>query len=189
MPSPRYADHRYAGALRGSPPTGYDTTDAPWAFGSVRVDGVTTDAQLSPIVPGREVTYTCAFIPGGGDDDHAQRLSTLAETLVYAADVLTYDVPYQDNREFYREQYDGPSNLLRIAPLQRDHDATWVDGNPPPGRDSIHEPRWAVVVGGETARPLPEKASQLTLQTVTVGATADYPTRDAMVAAARRNGF
>jgi hypothetical protein len=187
--TPRAAEHRYAEALRGNPPTGYATTAEPWAFGSVRVDGVSADAQLSPIVPGRTVTYTCTFVPAPNERErgHHQRMDTLAQSLVHANDVLTFDPP--GDRVFYREQYDGASALVRIAPLRSDHDATWVGGDPPPGRESIHDPRWAVVTGGETRRPLPDRSVQLSLETVTVGAVAEYPTREAMVAAAQRNGF
>jgi hypothetical protein len=189
--TPLADDHRYDTQLYGATPTGYRGFEAPWAFGSVRVDGVAAGEPLSPVIPGRTVTYECTFAPqpagGDPDDDHAARLTALAQYLVHADDVLLYDPP--GTEVFYREQYDGASALLRIAPLRPDHDASWVDGDPPPGRDSIHEPRWAVVTGGEPARPLPDRASTLTLETVTIGATADYPTRDAMLAAAERNGF
>jgi hypothetical protein len=190
MPSPRYADHRYAGALRGDPPTGYANSDVPWHIGPTRVDGLAASEPLGPpVVPGRERTYECRFLPDASHDarDHVRRFETVAAYLEYAPDVLTFDPP--GGQVFWREQYDGPSALVRVAPLQADHDATYVDGESPPGRDSLHAGRWAVVTGGTASAPVPERACTLQLETVTVGSTADYPTRDAMLAAAERNGF
>jgi hypothetical protein len=198
MPSSRYADHRYAGATRGTPPTNYSNNDEPWAVGSVRVDGLTIDTPVSGVVPGRDVTYQCDFLPDVGQDagDHLDRWRTLANQLTYAADVIVYDPP--GTSVYYREQYDGPSSLVRIAPLQADHDATWTDGDPPPTRDSIHRARWAVVVGGESFAPSPDQRAQVTLETVTIAA-ADatgpatdapvYETREAVVVAAERSGL
>jgi len=189
MPSPRYADHRYAGTLRGDPPTGYTNSDAPWAFGSTRVDGLDASDPLSPIVPGKTVTYTCRFLPDTTEVDggHIQRAQTVAEYIRRGFDTISFDVVGQ---AFYREQYDGPSALLRVGPLQADHDGAWVDGNPPPPRESIHEPRWAVPSGGSYNAPVGDQGpATVQLETMTLASVADYPTRDSMIAAAERNGF
>jgi len=191
MPSPRYADHRYGGTLRGDPPTGYTNSDTPWAFGSTRVDGLDASEPHSPIVPGQSVTYICRFLPDANEPDgaHIQRAKTVAEYTRRGSEVLAYN-SIGLGRGFYREQYDGPSALLRVGPLQADHDGAWVDGDPPPNRDSIHHPRWVVTTGGELSAPGGEQApATVQLETVTLASVADYPTRDSMIAAAERNGF
>lgn len=185
----QYGGRTYAGGTYGESPTGYAGVEAPWHIGAVRVDGLRTDGNLSPVVPGEAVSYDCVFLPqpsnGDQNDDHVERYKDLREYLVRGPDVITYDPP--GARVFYREQHDGASQLVRIAPLRADHDATYENGNPPPGRDSIHNGRWAVITGGEAHAPLPDRECRLVLETVTIASTAEYPTREAVVDAAERN--
>lgn len=186
----RYDEHVYAGSLWGNPPTGYTNSDVPWHIGRTRVDGFAASESLGPpVVPGRERTYQCSFVPdpNHADEDHIRRFETVAEYLRHAPDVVTFDPP--GDQVFYREQYDGSSALVRIAPLQADHDGSYPDGESPPDRESIHAGRWALITGGEGAAPVPDKRAQLQLQTVTIASTDEYPTRQGALAAAERNGF
>jgi hypothetical protein len=194
----RYDDHTYGSTLYGAPPDGYVNAndDDPWAFGSIRVEGLDASEPLSPVAPGQEVTYVCHCRqdPNHPDSEHIQRAQALSRYLVYAPDVLVFDPPGQE--VYYREQFDGPSALVRIAPLRADHDATWVDGDPPPGRDSIHYARWAVVTGGQfQATAGDDGVAVVELVTTTIAAADDaaearsYSSRDAVLAAAERNGL
>lgn len=198
MPSPRYADTRLAETTLGAPPSGFTNTKSPWAVSSTRVDGIESSVPLSPIVPGRTVTYECTFLPDPSEvaGGHIQRAQTLANYLPYADDVLVYDPP--GLQVFYREQYDGPSALARIAPLHPTHDGTWEGSDPPPDRESMHNSRWGVVTGGELSAPLGvDGPATLQLETVTIAAAEDtgdvhipvYETRSEAVAAAERSGI
>ena len=197
METPRYADSYLGGTPLGRAPTGFTNTQTPWAVSAVRVDGLDAANPVSGVVPGRERTYTCWFYPDSSEqeDGHIDRWRTVSKLLVHAEDVLVYDPPGTD--VFYREQYDGPSSIVRIAPLRRDHDATWVGGSPPPGRESVHHARWAVITGGETTATESDHRVGIELQTTTIAAAEDvddiyvpvYETRSEVIAAAERGGI
>ncbi|SFR42058.1 hypothetical protein SAMN04487947_1218 [Halogeometricum rufum] len=157
-PTPSYSDRSYSTGHYGAPATGYAGFDAPWHINGIRVDGLSAENPLSPVVPGRSVTYrcVCAAQPSNGDpdDDPRARFDDLREYLVRSRDVITYDPPGQD--VFYREQFDDSfSQLVRIEPLAKSSDGTYTDGNPPPTREgSMYDGRWAVVTGGQSNQSL-----------------------------------
>ena len=191
--TPTYDDTSYSTGHYGAPATGYTGYDYPWHVSGIRVDGLKADTPLGAITPGQTVEYSCriAAQPGSGDpdDNPRERFLRLREYLVRAPDVIVYDPPGQD--VYYREQFDGPfSQLVRIDPLAPASDGTYTNGNPPPSREgSLHEGRWAVVVGGGTDQSLDQAPYDITLEATTIASTARYPTRDGVVAAAERNDF
>ncbi|AUV81249.1 hypothetical protein C2R22_05890 [Salinigranum rubrum] len=192
----RHGYHRYG---KGDPV--YRGHDSPWYVtlaptlgANVRADGLSAEGSPSPIRPGQTVTYTLAFMPqrgrGFGANEHVDRYRRARSLLIRADDVVTYgEVPGDEVR--YREQHDAPggTQLVRIGPLDAQSNASAPAGAPPPGRDSIHEPRWAVVTGGGTETSRPEKGALLQLQTVTIAPASDFPKRSALRAAREVNSI
>lgn len=197
MSSARNGYARYGHATYGTGQRNFRKYEAPWFIstrtGGIRVDGLNGDPGLDPVVPGQTVTYECVFLPqpAGGDptDDHLQRFRSARDLLVRAPDVVTYDPP--GTTCSYREQHgdaDG-TQLVALGPLPESADASAPVGELPAVRDSIYQPRWAVVVGGEASSPLPEKAATLTLEATTIASTDTYGTRSAVRNARENNGF
>lgn len=197
MSEPRYDYGRYGYTTYGVSRRQYRGYDAPWYIQTrtegIRADGLVTDALPSPIVPGQTVTYRFVFRPqpsGGVDaDDHIERFRTARDLLTLAPDVVTYDPP--GATASYREQHgqaDG-TQLVAIGPLPSASDASTPVGELPPPRDSVHDPRWAVVVGGEARSPRPTAAATLTLDATTIASTDTFASRDAVRNARENNGF
>ena len=197
MSDARHSHGRYGYTSHGTSRRNYRGYDAPWFIKTrtrgIRVDGLVRGQPPSPVVPGRTVTYECTFRPqpssGDGGDDHLDRYTAARELLVRAPDVAVYDPP--GTTAAYREQHgdaDG-TQLVAIGPLAPASDASAPAGQLPPVRDSIHNPRWAVVVGGEASAPLPETAATLTLEATTIAATSTYGSRQTVRDAREYNGF
>lgn len=175
----------------------YEGFGSPWYVqtrtGGIRVDGLETDDAVSPVVPGQTVTYECVFLPqpsnGAAPDNHVERFTDVRGLLVKAPDVATYDPP--GAAAYYREQHgatDG-AQLVRIGPLAPEAGGDVLDETQPPSRDSVHDDRWAVVVGGTATSPLPDKYGTVSLETVTIASTETFATRDAVRNARENNGF
>lgn len=197
MTSARHGYARYGKSTYGSGRRQFVGFDAPWFIqtrtGGVRVDGISTSTRVSPIVPGKTIAYDCVFSPqppqGDAVDDHIERFNAVRELLIRAPDVVTFDPP--GTACSYREQHGAPdgTQLVAIGPLASASSGTAPQGELPPVRDSIHNPRWAVVVGGEARSPLPETACMLTLEATTIAPTSEYPTRQGLRDARENNGF
>lgn len=197
MSSARNGYGRYGYATYGSGRKQYRGFDAPWYIETrtegIRADGLDISTLPSPIVPGRTVTYEFVFRPqpadGDPDDDHVQRFRDARDLLVRAPDVVTYDPP--GTTCSYREQHgaaDG-TQLVAIGPLATASDGTAPQGSLPPTRDSIHDSRWAVVVGGEASSPLPDRVCTLVLEATTIASTDTFGSRQAVRDARENNGF
>jgi hypothetical protein len=193
----RHGRGRYGYTTYGISRRQYAGFEAPWYIQTrtegIRIDGLSSPSALSPVVPGQTVTYECVFLPqperGDPADDHVERFTTARDLLVRAPDVVTFDPP--GTTASYREQHgdaDG-TQLVAIGPLAPASDASSPDAELPPSRDSIHEPRWAVVTGGEAVASLPETHARLTLEATTIASIEDFATRDAVRAARENNGF
>lgn len=194
----RHGRTRYGYSSYGDTQRQYTGFDSPWYIATrtdnIRVDGVTVSAPPSPVVPGQTRTYDCVFAPqpqsGDQTDDHIERYERARDLLLRAPDVVTYDPPGISCS--YREQHtaaDG-TQLVALGPLPRASDAGTAQGELPATRsNSIHEPRWAVVVGGETATSRPDRIARLSLEATTIATTETYGTRAAVRAARENNGF
>lgn len=195
----RHGHHRYG---KGDPT--YTNSIVPWYLtvdgglgANIRTEALTTDTRPSPIQPGREVTYTFVFQPQTGRgfsvNEHVERFRRARKLLVRSDDVVVYgDVPGDTVR--YREQHGGPdgTQLVCIGPLEPTSDAGAPGGEAPAGRDSLHEPRWAVVTGGKAASPQPAgqtTRATLTLETMTIAPASAFTTRTAVRAAREVNGL
>ena len=197
--SVRHGHHRYG---KGDPT--YTNSDVPWYLtvddglgANIRTEALTTETHPSPIQPGRKVTYAFVFQPQTGRgfrvNEHIERFRRARKLLVRSDDVVVYgDVP--GDRVRYREQHGGPdgTQLVRIGPLEPTSDAGAPAGEAPVGRDSLHEPRWAVVTGGEAMSPQPADQTTratLTLETTTIAPASAFTTRTAVRAAREVSGL
>lgn len=195
----RHGYHRYG---KGDP--AYTNSNVPWyitvdsSLGTnIRAEALTTDTRPSPIQPGREVTYTFEFKPQTGRgfqaNEHVDRFRRVRNLLIRSEDVVVYgDVPGDTVR--YREQHGGPdgTQLVRIGPLEPTSNADAPADEEPPGRDSLHESRWAVVTGGEAVSPQPADQTTratLMLETTTIAPASAFATRTAVRAAREVNGL
>ncbi|MFC6825657.1 hypothetical protein [Halopelagius fulvigenes] len=191
---PRYDQSRYDNTNYSLPGGGSDggapdSVLAPWHIGSVRVDGLSAENGVPPITPGASATYRVAMWPQPDDEiaDHVERYRALKQYGRRAPGVVVYQTPEVDC--YFREQQAGASNLVRIRPLAADAPATTATGELPPTRDSVHDPRWAVVTGVSDGTSLPERQCTLEIETTTIASTAEFPTRQAVIAARRRNSL
>lgn len=196
-PTPRYDYGRYDYTTYGGTAQKYLGYDAPWYIktlgGGIRVDGLSDTEPPSPIIPGRTVTYECVFRPqpprGASTDDHVARFEDARDLLVKAPDVATYDPPGPE--AFYREQHgaaDG-AQLVRIGPLAPEAGGDNLDQTQPPSRSSVHQDRWAVVVGGEVRAPRPDVVGVVSLEATTIASTETFATREEVRDARENNGF
>jgi len=195
----RHGHHRYG---KGDPT--YTNSDEPWYItvdaglgANVRADGLVADTRPSPIRPGTTVSYTFSFLPqtgrGFAANEHVDRFRRARQLLRRAADVVVYgDIPGESVH--YREQHDAPdgTQLVRIGPLAATSDADAPAGKAPPTRQSMHEPRWAVVTGGEAVSPQPPDRTTratLTLEATTIAPASAFDTRADVRAAREVNGL
>ena len=195
----RHGHHRYG---KGGPT--YTNSTVPWYITvdpglgvNIRADGLVADTRPSPIRPGTTVSYTFSFLPQTGRgftaNEHVERFRRARELLVRAKDVVVYSDVSGDTVR-YREQHGGPdgTQLVRIGPLEPTSDADAPQGEAPPGRDSMHEPRWAIVTGGEAVSPQPPDKTtraELTLEATTIAPASGFGTRTAVRAAREVNGL
>ena len=194
-----YVNHGYHNYGKGAP--SYTNSEVPWYItidenigANIRADGLTTETLPSPIRPGQTVEYSFVFLPQTGrgftENEHIERYERARDLLIKADDVVVYgDVPGDTVR--YREQHfeeDG-AQLVRIGPLEETSDASAPAGEAPPGRDSIHDPRWAVVTGGEAQMTRPEKVGEVRLEAATIAPASEFSTRSAVRAAREVNGL
>lgn len=197
MGNARYGHGRYGHTSYGTSRRQYRGFDAPWFIKTrtrgIRVDGLASGQPLSPVVPGQTITYECRFLPqparGDSADDHLERYRAARELLGRAPDVVVYDPP--GTTAAYREQHgaaDG-TQLVAIGPLAPASDGSAPAGQLPPVRDSVHDPRWAVVVGGGSIAPRPRKQATVTLEATTIAATSTYGSRQAVRDEREYNGF
>lgn len=197
MSQARHGYGRYGYTTHGVSRLRYTGYPAPWYIhtrdGGIRADGLLSSDPPSPVVPGQTVTYTFVFRPqppgGVSSDDHLARFRSARDLLVRAPDVVTYDPP--GTEAHYREQHgaaDG-TQLVAIGPLPAAADGTTAEGELPPPRDSIHEPRWAVVTDGEARAVRPDVMATVTLEAVTLASTDTYGSRAAVRDAREHNGF
>lgn len=195
----RHGQHRYG---LGSPT--YTNSDSPWYITTggelgtnIRAEGLTTGSRPGAVRPGRTISYTFVFLQQSGRGftarEHVERYRTARELLVRADDTVVYgDVTGDEVR--YREQHgdaDG-TQLVRIGPLERTSDASAPAGAAPPGRESLFEPRWAVVEGGEgqaTMAPDRLTSARLTLEATTIAPASAFDSRTAVRAAREVNGL
>jgi hypothetical protein len=188
LPRPRAAETRAAETTAANPLQPYRGFEAPWRFGSLRADGLTS--EVPAVQPGTEATYRAIFAPqppgGNEDDDHIQRMRAATDLYQFAESVVTYRTEQGD--AFYRNQ--GPSDfdpLVRIEPIAASASAT---EETVPGRDSVYEGRWAVVTGGTRVGTLPQQTGvAVELQTVTLASMDTYATKTAVRAATERSGL
>ena len=170
---------------------------APWVFGGIRVEGIESSTDLGNVVPGESVTYRVVMLSGAQRENdeianHVDRYKSLREYRRNALSVLTDRTP--SGECYFREQHGGPSQLLRIKPLEAGEPGTTPDGTDPPGRTSLWEGRWAVVdgVGADLTQPTStdhDEACVLELETTTIAPTSAFPTERGIRAARERGGL
>jgi hypothetical protein len=161
--------------------------DAPWRVNYVRVDGLT---ETPTAIPGESASYNCVLLPENAFQDHIDRWAILRDRVRRGPTVDTWQTP--DGSVHYREQHSAPdgAQLVEIAPLAPEHDAAGTPQDPPPGRDSAFQARYAVVTGGSiSATRVPKEATAITLETTTIALGDEFPTRDALRDAREHNGF
>ena len=170
-PAPRFGDATYGSTTYEGPTEPVQaTTQAPWRWNRMRIDGVTT---MPPPVPGESASVTCVVFDAQGVDSAADRYQTLRRYLEYAP--WTSVMPAQGTC-YYREAHDGPdgSQLVELAPLERD--ATGRE-EPPEQRSSIDEARWCVVTGGDDSfvpAEYPSPVYQVDLELTTIAPSREF---------------
>lgn len=178
-------DSTYGGATYGGsdPQTTVSGDGVPWRVNRVRVDGI--EGSIPPAVPGESASYSCTFRPFEGATDHVTRYQALRDYLATAPLVATYQTPAGT---FYRNQAPSGSQLVRIEPIAADATPGQTTGTVP-SRASSAAGRWAVITGGSDNTELPETVCLLEIETTTIATTAEFPTRDGVVAARERSGL
>lgn len=170
---------------------------APWVIGGIRVEGIDKATDLGNTAPGESITYHVVFLPGAKQEndaiaDHVTRYKALRE---YQQNASAVDAERSPSGECYwREQHGGPSQLVKIKPLEAGAPGTTPDGTEPPGRESLWEGRWAVIDGPGADLTQPTNTNHrgpcaLELKTTTIARTSEFPSERALRAAREKRGL